>query len=144
MEELPPQPKDSTQTQLTADHQFNLTKFIPIRSFPHVNAIESNKPWYHLFRPSLLGPNTPPFSQSQPLQHEDRSFQFCQSRLITATEDLSKMVQNVSSTFTQDKTNLETLIGNARELIETARHENNTRHDNCMKESTPPDNCFIY
>ncbi len=48
------------------------------------------------------------------------------------------MIQNVSSTFTQDKTSLETLIGNARELIETARHETNTRHDNSMKESIPP------
>ena len=132
----PPPPKEHTQTQITADSQLSSTKFVPIRSFPHLNSLESNKPWYHLFRPSLLGPNTPPSSQSQPLQCEDRSFQFCQSRLIAATEDLSKLIQNVSSTCTKDKTSLETLIGCARELIETTRNENNTRHDSRMEEST--------
>jgi len=142
MEQPPAQPKESTQTQPTADSQSNLTKFVPIRSFPHVNSIESNKPWYHLFRPSLLGPNSIPPSQSQSPQLE--TFQFCQSRLITSTEDLSKLIQNVSSIFTQDKTSLETLIGSARELIEITRDENNTRHDSRMKESTsPPITLFI-
>jgi hypothetical protein len=134
MEEPPQQLREPTQTQSTTDSQLNLTKFVPIRSVPRNNSLEADKPWYHLFRPSLLGPNISQSSQPQSFQSEDRSFQFCQSRLIAATEDLSKLLQSVSSTFTQEKTSLETLIDSTRKLIETTRDENNTRHDNRMKE----------
>src|SRR5438046_1507966 len=111
MEVPAPKSKELTQTQLTTDSQLNVANFVPIRSFPHSNSLEFNKPWYHLFRPSLLGPNSAPSLQPQSPQCENFSaFHFCQSRLIAATEDLSKMIQNVSSTFAQEKTNLETLI----------------------------------
>jgi hypothetical protein len=66
------------------------------------------------------------------------TFTFSQNRLLSATEDLGKIVQNVSSSFGEDKRNLEGMIGEARALIEGIKQENMTRHDRNMNDSTRP------
>ena len=138
----------------TQQQQFSLTQSTPSTEPPssatlrlvtsrsgilsRSSSTEPNKTWFHLFRPSLLGP---PSSQSQsqsPQPLDDRSlttFTFCQNRLISSTEDLSKIIQNAYSTFSQDKEKLETLLGSARDLIQTIRNENITQNDENMNAS---------
>jgi hypothetical protein len=105
-----------------------------------------NTPWSNLLRPSLLGPNTPIFTQSQTSQSQSQSdsppdshttFTFCQNRLLSSTQDLSKMIQTVSNTLTDDKTSLETLLASTRTLIDSIREENITHHNQNMKNSPP-------
>ena len=69
------------------------------------------------------------------------TFTFCQNRLLASTQDLGKIVQNVSNSFTDDKRTLERMITEARALIEAARQENRERHDRNMDDSMfhPPD-----
>lgn len=66
------------------------------------------------------------------------TFTFCQNRLLASTEDLGKIVQNVSNSFTEDKRNLEGMVTEARALIETVRQENRERHDRNMDDSMSP------
>ena len=45
------------------------------------------------------------------------------------------MIQNTYSMFSQDKEKLETLIGGAKELIQSIRNENITQNDQNMNAS---------
>lgn len=139
-------PSQMTPMQLSTPNDTPARKLVPVRSTLHsrFNASESVKPWSHLFRASLLGQNSPSQtpSQSQPSQSANSfdhsvTLTFYQNRLIASAEDLSKMIQNVSSEFSHDKESLEALIGSTRELIETVRQENVSRHDQNMKDSSP-------
>ena len=106
---------------------------------PRSNNVETLKSWSHLFRPSFSQgptPSTPQSSQSQSMDSQT-TFTFCQNRLLSATEDLGKIVQNVSSSFGEDKRNLEGMIGEARALIEGVKQENMARHDRNMNDSMP-------
>jgi hypothetical protein len=155
MEDTPrSQQQEPTQTQdTTTTTQLPLTtlKLIPNRStiLSRSQSIEPIKPWYHLFRPSLLGPNGPSSSQSQSQSQsqfiDDRSttFTFCQNRLITSTEDLSKMIQNAYTTFSQDKEKLESLIDNAKELLQSVRDENATQNEQNMNTSIDSPPCIM-
>ena len=100
------------------------------------NAIETVKSWSHLFRPSFSGP-TPAATQPTQSQSMDSqtTFTFCQNRLLASTEDLGKIVQNLSTSFAEDKRTLEGMINEAKALIETARQENRERHDRNMHDS---------
>jgi hypothetical protein len=66
------------------------------------------------------------------------TFTFCQNRLLSATEDLGKIVQNVATLFGEDKRNLEGMIGEANALIEGVKQENIARHDRNMNDSIRP------
>jgi hypothetical protein len=147
MGETPTQ-RDSSQTtsmELPTPNDTPAPKLVPVRSTLHsrFNNNEVVKPWSHLFRASLLCQNSPSQSQTQsqssqstnPFDHS-ATFAFYQNRLLASTEDLSKLIENVSSTISHDKTTLEALIGNTKELVETVRQENVARHDQNMKDSS--------
>src|SRR5437667_2019495 len=99
----PLQQEVPTPSQIPKESPFNF-RIVPVK--PNLlpasqsNAIDESKPWYHLFRPSLLGPNSSPSTQPQSQlndPHDRSTFLFCQSRLIAAAEDLAKMIQSASS-----------------------------------------------
>jgi hypothetical protein len=108
-----------------------------------------NKTWSHLFKSSIFSPmngsNTPSFpqvsqiSQSAGSQAEQlAAFVFCQNRLLAFSGDITKMIQDVSSTFTQDKENLTTFLGSVKELMETCRQGNRTQLEEIMNNSIIP------
>jgi hypothetical protein len=120
---------------------------LPSRSLPRSSTknLLNSSPWSHLFRPSPLGTYTIPSTQSQPpvSQPHDPSqpsdsttFIFCQNRLLASTQDLTKMIQTASSTLTTDKSNIESLISDARGLISSVREENIAHHNQNMKNSS--------
>ena len=63
---------------------------------------------------------------------------FCQNRLISATEEVRKEIQDVQGTVVRERESVEGLIEGARELIETVRGENNTQMEKNMANSLPP------
>lgn len=117
-------------------------------TIPHSATINSSntKPWSHLFRSSLFTPmttlNTPSVIQDTQLSQSPDSgvdpnaaFAFCQNRLLTSSSDLTKLIQDVSSMFAQDKEAITNLVGSAKELITTTREENRLLQEENMNKS---------
>jgi hypothetical protein len=48
------------------------------------------------------------------------------------------MIQDVSSMFTQEKENITTLMGEAKEVMETCRQENRVQREEAMNKSIIP------
>ena len=146
----------TTQTPTTASVSSNTLKVLP-PSRPTILSQSNSigeailKPWHNLLRPSLLGPNTPSTSSQLQLQSQlsqsisDHStFTFCQNRIISSTQDLTKLIQNSYSAFSQDTQKLETLIFSTKDIIQTIQDENTTQNEkNATTSTLTPDSLLL-
>src|SRR5579862_579132 len=92
------------------------------------------RPWSRIFRTPIPSSAISPAQNTQTSSAMDHmvdssAFAVCQTRILQSTEDLSRLVQNLSCTLKEDKENLDSLIGSARGLVEAAREESKSREN---------------
>jgi len=146
MDNCPSQVAFSTQLASSIQNSQSLlnglppnSELSPIPSTPRprskiLDALQE-RPWGHIFKTPAPIFESQPTQTTQPSESRDpvdrtvdsSAFAVCQTQILRSTEDLRNLVQDLTSSITQDKAYFETLITDAKALLEAGRHEEHRR-----------------